>query len=54
MREDSPRWEQINASSYPWEQDGLRADRPQGVPLTSPASQSLWPANDWIEAVGVG
>ncbi|MEV1330919.1 BREX system serine/threonine kinase PglW [Micromonospora costi] len=24
MREDSPRWEQINASSYPWEQDGLR------------------------------
>lgn len=24
MREDSPRWEQINASSYTWEQDGLR------------------------------
>ncbi|MEV4385202.1 BREX system serine/threonine kinase PglW [Micromonospora sp. NPDC049580] len=24
MREDSPRWEQINSSSYIWEQDGLR------------------------------
>ncbi|MGC4856831.1 NERD domain-containing protein [Micromonospora sp. DT4] len=24
MREDSPRWEQINSSSYVWEQDGLR------------------------------
>ncbi|TDB97913.1 BREX system serine/threonine kinase PglW, partial [Micromonospora fluostatini] len=24
MREDSPRWKQINASAYPWEQDGLR------------------------------
>jgi len=24
MREDSPRWEQINASAYPHEQDGLR------------------------------
>ncbi|GIF65230.1 protein kinase [Asanoa ishikariensis] len=35
MREDSPRWEQINPSSFTWERDGLR-DLASYLPDTDP------------------
>lgn len=49
MREDSPRWEQINASSYPWEQDGLR-ELAAYLPDTDP--YHVWANVEFVGADG--
>ncbi|WP_435588960.1 BREX system serine/threonine kinase PglW [Micromonospora chalcea] len=49
MREDSPRWSQINASSYTWEQDGLR-ELASYLPDTDPFH--VWANVEFVGADG--
>lgn len=50
MREDSPRWEQINASAYTWEQNGLR-ELASYLPDADPYSYHLRADHQLLRAV---